>query len=371
MGHRQRREARAARHRRAPRLRVRRAPRVQPRQGREGRRRAARPRRRSACSPPTTSRRSSPSTPTASATRRSGRRSPTPRHRSTTSAVCSPRGRTSSRARSSTCAYFRPGPASSRAQARTPRPVRGRLREGRIDLLPCRHQPGLRHGLLADHAARGCAAASTSSPSPRSSTCRGTRRSTWSATPSASACRRMQSVPVDAHNRDVYESAYYISMRMLADAIGIDLDEVTLPPRGRHHRPGVRHRRRHDRGRNRRGHEVRVRGLRRRTTRHQLRAGVASERRRRTRVADRRQPLARAHRRRSDRRFRVRAVHRDDAGRAISLSVATLCLNAMPTVVTPRPGCSTTSPSRYTAGVTSSGAFRGRVIGHARRDRRS
>ena len=35
-----------------------------------------------------------------------------------------------------------------------------------------------------------------------------------------------QSVPVDAHNEDVYESAYYIAMRMLADAIGIDLDDV-------------------------------------------------------------------------------------------------------------------------------------------------
>jgi 2,4-diaminopentanoate dehydrogenase len=35
-----------------------------------------------------------------------------------------------------------------------------------------------------------------------------------------------QPVPVDAHNQDVYESAYYISMRMLADAIGIELDEV-------------------------------------------------------------------------------------------------------------------------------------------------
>jgi 4-hydroxy-tetrahydrodipicolinate reductase len=35
-----------------------------------------------------------------------------------------------------------------------------------------------------------------------------------------------QPVPVDQMNRDVYESAYYISMRMLADAIGIELDEV-------------------------------------------------------------------------------------------------------------------------------------------------
>jgi 4-hydroxy-tetrahydrodipicolinate reductase len=35
-----------------------------------------------------------------------------------------------------------------------------------------------------------------------------------------------QPVPVDVHNQDVYESAYYISMRMLADAIGIELDEV-------------------------------------------------------------------------------------------------------------------------------------------------
>jgi 4-hydroxy-tetrahydrodipicolinate reductase len=35
-----------------------------------------------------------------------------------------------------------------------------------------------------------------------------------------------QTVPVDAHNTEVYESAYYLSMRMLADAIGIELDEV-------------------------------------------------------------------------------------------------------------------------------------------------
>ena len=35
-----------------------------------------------------------------------------------------------------------------------------------------------------------------------------------------------QPVPVDAHNQEVYESAYYLAMRMLADAIGIDLDEV-------------------------------------------------------------------------------------------------------------------------------------------------
>jgi 4-hydroxy-tetrahydrodipicolinate reductase len=33
-------------------------------------------------------------------------------------------------------------------------------------------------------------------------------------------------VPVDAHNADVYESVYYVAMRMLADAIGIELDEV-------------------------------------------------------------------------------------------------------------------------------------------------
>jgi 4-hydroxy-tetrahydrodipicolinate reductase len=32
---------------------------------------------------------------------------------------------------------------------------------------------------------------------------------------------------VDAHNRDLYQSAFYLSLRMLADAIGIDIDEVT------------------------------------------------------------------------------------------------------------------------------------------------
>ncbi len=32
---------------------------------------------------------------------------------------------------------------------------------------------------------------------------------------------------VDAHNRDLYQSAFYVSMRMLADAIHLDIDEVT------------------------------------------------------------------------------------------------------------------------------------------------
>jgi 4-hydroxy-tetrahydrodipicolinate reductase len=32
---------------------------------------------------------------------------------------------------------------------------------------------------------------------------------------------------VDAHNRDLYQSAFYLSMRMLADAIGLQIDEVT------------------------------------------------------------------------------------------------------------------------------------------------
>jgi 2,4-diaminopentanoate dehydrogenase len=32
--------------------------------------------------------------------------------------------------------------------------------------------------------------------------------------------------PVDTHNRDLYESAFYLSMRMVADAIGLELEEV-------------------------------------------------------------------------------------------------------------------------------------------------
>jgi len=32
--------------------------------------------------------------------------------------------------------------------------------------------------------------------------------------------------PVDHHNRDVYESPFYLSMRMVADAIGVELDDV-------------------------------------------------------------------------------------------------------------------------------------------------
>jgi 4-hydroxy-tetrahydrodipicolinate reductase len=31
---------------------------------------------------------------------------------------------------------------------------------------------------------------------------------------------------VDQHNQDVYESAFYVSMRMVADAIGVELDDV-------------------------------------------------------------------------------------------------------------------------------------------------
>jgi hypothetical protein len=31
---------------------------------------------------------------------------------------------------------------------------------------------------------------------------------------------------VDAHNRDLYQGAFYLSMRMLADAIGVEIDEV-------------------------------------------------------------------------------------------------------------------------------------------------
>jgi hypothetical protein len=31
---------------------------------------------------------------------------------------------------------------------------------------------------------------------------------------------------IDAHNRDLYEGAFYLSMRMVADAIGVEIDEV-------------------------------------------------------------------------------------------------------------------------------------------------
>ena len=116
--------------------------------------------RRLASSPPTTSTRSSRSMPTASATPRSGRRSTTGRRRSTTSAASSRRARTSCPARSSTT----PTPTRPRAAGAGENAyerLAAACERGRVDVLPRRHQPGLRHGLLADQRCRGSAAAST------------------------------------------------------------------------------------------------------------------------------------------------------------------------------------------------------------------
>ncbi len=147
-----------------------------------------------------------------------------------------------------------------------------------------------------------------------------------------------QPVPVDAHNQDVYESAYYISMRMLADAIGIELDEV------RYHREVA-------------------------TTDHAFEIaagtieagtvaamkfvfdGIVGDRPVISlqvvwRVSDEVAPEWP----RGDSRWLLHIdgdpivdsefvmATEEDAGRAVSLSVATLCLNAVPTIVQAAPG---------------------------------
>ena len=165
-----------------------------------------------------------------------------------------------------------------------------------------------------------------------------------------------QPVPVDADNQDVYESAYYISMRMLADAIGIDLDEV------RYHR---------DVATTDRAFEIAA---------GTIEAGtVAAMKFVFEGIVDDRPVISLEHVWRvsndvapewpiGDSRWLLHIdgdpivdsefvmSTEEDAGRVVSLSVATLCLNAVPTVVSAAPGSSTTSPSRPTAGVTRSTA---------------
>jgi 4-hydroxy-tetrahydrodipicolinate reductase len=147
-----------------------------------------------------------------------------------------------------------------------------------------------------------------------------------------------QPVPVDAHNQDVYESAYYIAMRMLADAIGVDLDGV------RYHREVA-------------------------TTDHafEIAAGtidagtVAAMKFVFEGVVDDRPVISLQVVWRvsddvapewpiGDSRWLLHIdgdpivdsefvmATEEDAGRAVSLSVATLCLNAVPTVVAAAPG---------------------------------
>ncbi len=145
-------------------------------------------------------------------------------------------------------------------------------------------------------------------------------------------------VPVDARNQDVYESAYYLAMRMLADAIGIELDDV------RYHREVA-------------------------TTHHAIEIaagtieagtvaamkfvfdGMVDDRAVLSlqvvwRVSDDVAPEWPA----GDSRWLLHIdgdpvvdselvmSTEEDAGRAVSLSVATLCLNAVPTVVAAAPG---------------------------------
>jgi 4-hydroxy-tetrahydrodipicolinate reductase len=147
-----------------------------------------------------------------------------------------------------------------------------------------------------------------------------------------------QPVPVDAHNQDVYESAYYISMRMLADAIGLDLDEV------RYHR---------DVATTDRAFEIAAGTIEAGTVAAmkfvfegivddrpvislQVVWRVSNDVAPEWPIGDSRwllhidgDPIV-------DSEF-VMATE-EDAGRAVSLSVATLCLNAVPTVVAAAPG---------------------------------
>jgi len=147
-----------------------------------------------------------------------------------------------------------------------------------------------------------------------------------------------QPVPVDAHNQDVYESAYYISMRMLADAIGIELDEV------RYHR---------DVATTDEAFEIAA---------GTIEAGtVAAMKFVFEGIVDDRPVIALEHVWRvsndvapdwpiGDSRWLLHSdgdpvvdsefvmATEEDAGRAVSLSVAALCLNAVPTVVAAAPG---------------------------------
>ena len=147
-----------------------------------------------------------------------------------------------------------------------------------------------------------------------------------------------QPVPVDAHNQDVYESAYYISMRMLADAIGIELDEV------RYHR---------DVATTDRAFEIAA---------GTIEAGtVAAMKFVFDGIVDDRPVISLQHVWRvsndvapdwpiGDSRWLLHIdgdpivdsefvmATEEHGGRAVSLSVATLCLNAVPTVVAAAPG---------------------------------
>jgi len=147
-----------------------------------------------------------------------------------------------------------------------------------------------------------------------------------------------QSVPVDAHNEDVYESAYYIAMRMLADAIGIDLDDV------RYHREVATTDRVFDiaAGTIEAGTVAAMKFVfegfveDRPVIALQLVWRVSDDVAPEWPIGDSRwllhidgDPIV-------DSEF-VMATE-EDAGRAVSLSVATLCLNAVPTVVHAAPG---------------------------------
>jgi 2,4-diaminopentanoate dehydrogenase len=145
-------------------------------------------------------------------------------------------------------------------------------------------------------------------------------------------------VPVDAHNQDVYESAYYVAMRMLVDAIGIELDEV------RYHREVATTDHAFDiaAGTIDAGTVAAMKfvfdGIVDDRTVVSLQAvwrvsdDVAPD----WPVGDSRwllhidgDPVV-------DSEFTMSTE--EDAGRAVSLSVATLCLNAVPTVVASAPG---------------------------------
>ena len=172
--------------------------------------------------------------------------------RSTTSVACSHRARTSCRARSSTTRTSA-RPAAEGAGAGYLLSVCSGVPEGRR---PSSTSASTRASPWTSGrcSCRGCAAASTLVRHRDRRHESLYRPSTWSATRSASACQPMPRTPVDEHNGQVYESAFYLSMRMLADAIGVELDEVRyhrevattdrdVRDRCRHHRQRARSRR--------------------------------------------------------------------------------------------------------------------------------
>ena len=175
--------------------------------------------------PPTTSTRSSTSTPTASVTRRSGRRSQDAEGPLDDLCRLLASGKNVVSSAVEFHAYFRPGFHPKGAGEHAHERLTRRVREGQDVVLPRRHQPRLHHGPLADHAV---------APQPADRPLTVTEVVDMGGYPSIHMVRDAigfglapdQPIVVDQHNQDVYESAFYVSMRMVADAIGVEIDDV-------------------------------------------------------------------------------------------------------------------------------------------------